>query len=644
MILAFLFNLLFGAIVLDGVTGDQLSAVASFDANNVRVGDPLILTVEFVGSADFTALHPPELSREVDPSVWKVDDESARTETWEGYGRRLVYRVRPMKAGLLRFPALEFTYIGVSGKSSATVATREIPVHVKAGTQVALAGFYDDAEKLPMPDGIVVGAPAGLTEDRLFDWRKACGAPSADAFAKFDLPEARLNEAACAILDGNWARALKIYSRLEWTIGQTPAIERGIVAALARKTGDGNAELPFWRQVLRPVLRHTWKGRVGIALGVLGGIVLLLWLCRRLIRALAVVAVVVTLTSGTARAESPFDMIEKHIQEMQQMLNSAEGFHRQMTMSINGVEQPDIKITATLRTDRADIRQGEKFNFILALEAPKSCSFEQINARPSEMFGLVFLGQSFENLPDGVSANPSNVVKRMQVPVRYDVPFKGSVSFAVGGMVSARQSSARGFSMFSFSRSFQVETPAIELEIKPLPTDDQPADFSGAIGEGFALTRSVNANRVGTNDVITVINTLVYNGFVPPAAVPDLVERRPGRIRWREYFIADGTVGSIPEKTFSYYDTASRAYATARAKPIALMYIADTEADTAATVAVDARENEDGAALKLRFYPREAAPVIGVSTGPHTVTETRGQWARIDDGRRAGWVKKEDLR
>ena len=214
MILASIFGLLLGVVTLDGVTGDQLSASASFDANNVRVGDPLILTVDFVGSADFTALHPPALAREVDASVWKVDDVSARTETWEGYGRRLVYRVRVLKAGVHRFPALTFSYTGRGGTPVA-VSTLEIPVHVKPGAQVALAGVYEGATDLPMPDGLVIGTPAGLGEDALFDWKKACGNPTADAFAKFDVPEARLNEAACAVVEGNWARAIKLYSALE---------------------------------------------------------------------------------------------------------------------------------------------------------------------------------------------------------------------------------------------------------------------------------------------------------------------------------------------------------------------------------------------------------------------------------------------
>ena len=87
-------------IALDGVSGSSLRAVASFDSNNVHVGDPMVLTVDFIGNADFASLHPPALSREVDRSQWRVDDTSAKTETYSN-ARRLVYRIRPLKDGVL---------------------------------------------------------------------------------------------------------------------------------------------------------------------------------------------------------------------------------------------------------------------------------------------------------------------------------------------------------------------------------------------------------------------------------------------------------------------------------------------------------------------------------------------------------------
>ena len=136
--LASILGVLLAAISLDGVTGRELAAQASLDALNVRIGDPLTLTVDFYGTADFASIHPPELSRYVDAKVWKVDDASAKTETYRN-ARRLVYRVRPRKVGLVEFPSLSFSYDTADGGARAEVSTEAIPVHVKPGSQVALA-------------------------------------------------------------------------------------------------------------------------------------------------------------------------------------------------------------------------------------------------------------------------------------------------------------------------------------------------------------------------------------------------------------------------------------------------------------------------------------------------------------------------
>ena len=87
---------LVAAIVLQGVEGTDLRARAFFDANNVKVGDPLVLTIDFLGEADFKDLHPPALAKIVGRKDWKLDDVSAKTDTFRD-ARRLTYRVRPAR-------------------------------------------------------------------------------------------------------------------------------------------------------------------------------------------------------------------------------------------------------------------------------------------------------------------------------------------------------------------------------------------------------------------------------------------------------------------------------------------------------------------------------------------------------------------
>lgn len=277
-------GLLFAAVVqLTGVVGDSLRTRAFFDANNVKVGDPLVLTIDFIGKADFESLHPPRLSRYVSGKDWKLDDASAKTLTVPN-ARRLVYRVRPMRKGLLYFPSFEFGYETAQGEKR-TVRSNEIPVHAKVGAQVVVAEMeaLDASSSMPQPDGLVVDAGVRLGDDESFAWRKACAKPAADAFVPFDFPAARLNEARQAILEGNWARALKIYRALEWRTGQTPQIERGIIAALALKYDNPSVELPVWRQVGRPLLKYGWKMRLGVVLASITVLYLLFRLAGRLL-------------------------------------------------------------------------------------------------------------------------------------------------------------------------------------------------------------------------------------------------------------------------------------------------------------------------------------------------------------------------
>ncbi len=652
MILSASLALFLSAIALDGVVGEALSARASFDANNVRVGDPMILTIDFVGSAEFRDLHPPALAREVDSKIWKIDDASAKTETYAD-ARRLVYRLRPLREGLFWFPALEFSFQrtpeGADGAAPETriCSTPAIPVHVRAGVQAAL-GIDEAEDSRAMPDGIFCEV-AGLSDDEAFLWRKACNNPTADAFKPFDFPEARLNEAAAAIVEGNWARALRIYSALEWQTGQTLAIERGIAAA---KGG----ELPAWRIALRPLLRHAWPGRVALVLGTLAALALFFWGSSRLIRRLAAFALLAAALPLAAHAQSPFDEIDKLHEQMRQRMNSmmngvdpfgaaiGQGFSPGV-MTINGRQTEPLAISASLAVSTNDVRVGETFQYIVSLECPRGVTLDSLRFTPSEMFGMVATGK-LEALPDAPSANPSNRVRRVAIPVRYDVPFKGDVSVRVDGMANRRQQI--GNSSFSFSQSFSAISSAAKVEIKPLPTENQPHDFSGAIGTAFKLSQRADRTKVETNDVLTLVRTLEYSGYLPHGAFPGELERRPGtpsKAFAQDYFVADGTAGIEPF-SIVWYDTATRTYKTAKSNAIRLEYTAPA-ADIAedASVAVDSAQDAEREVktIVLHFAPSHDSPVVErlrIKKGDPepVITERRADWVRLDSGSHAGWT------
>jgi hypothetical protein len=578
--------LLAAVIQLTGVVGDSLRTRAFFDANNVKVGDPLVLTIDFIGKADFEALHPPRLSRHVSGKDWKLDDASAKTLTVPN-ARRLVYRVRPMRKGLLYFPAFEFGYETSSGEKR-TVRSNEIPVHAKTGAQVVVAEMeaLDASSSMPQPDGLIVDAAVRLGDDESFAWRKACATPTADAFARFDFPAARLNEARQAILEGNWARALRLYQALEWKIGQTPQIERGILAALALKYDNPSVELPVWRQVGRPLLKYDWKIRLGAVLAAIAVLYLLFRLAGRLLKAIACLSVAVMLPLSADAFLDPFESLEKMMRQSMRGSMSRMGFTTDEDMQGGNVA---VEMSAAFSVNRDEIQVGDEFEYIIELEVPKNLAIGNIGISVSPHQGMKQTG-ACENYPDREPENPSNTVKRISIPVRYDVPFCGNVSFTLDVPYSLERRISRGGFSFSSSirRSEKVVTPPVKINIKPLPSAGKPAVFTGIVSEEIRFTESLDIVQVETNDVVQLTYELRLKGHLPedfniPAAAFEIdrsANARSGETvaSWRRYFVADGTPAT-PLLSIDYYDVNAKKYKKVKAGGARLEYVSGAESE-----------------------------------------------------------------
>ena len=116
-------------------------------------------------------------------------------------------------------------------------------------------------------------------------------------------------------------------------------------------------------------------------------------------------------------------------------------------------------------------------------------------------------------------------------------------------------------------------------------------------------------------------------------------------MEFRRYFVADGA----PETdgfSLSYYDAEKRAYATVSCPGVVLGYVSDDEEQGPTVVDAVAEDADGGELVKVRFAPFESAAEIGTvpcRAESLKVTETSGRWVRVDDGRMAGWIKKEEL-
>lgn len=574
-------SLLIAVIELTGVSGNTLRSRAFFDAHNVKVGDPLILTIDFIGEAEFKELHPPAISKAVKSGDWKVDDASAKTDTYSA-ARRITYRVRPMREGVVYFPSLEFSYDGPEGEKR-IVKTNVIPVHAKRGVDVVVEGMDEDFDAMPSPAELIVELgkkPWGvrvedLSDDELFAWKKACATPRADAFAAFDFPEAKLNEARCALVVGEWSRALKVLRALEWRTGQTEEIEKGIVSALAMRYQNPAVELPVWRQVLRPLLRYAWAARVGIVLSIILLFAFASWLFGKVLRKFASVAfLALLLLPCNAEAQDIFEHLNRQMRKMEERMN------RMVRGSFTGLAEDDktvISIDATAKMSTENPVVGEEFEFFISIKTLSNITLSNIRLVPSETVGLKVLGP-VRNLPDE-KAGPSNVVKRLSVPVRYDVPLKTDISFEIEGMAEGQAKHIQMGVMFSYSKSFHAKTPPIKLNVRPLPGDGQPEDFAGIVSESLRLIEMCDITKVETNDIVCITYSLNYNNgivpldFMPPGSAFEMGRNsKHGLVQYRRFFVADGAK-QTPIISIPYYDPRTKTYKRVSAGGTELLYI-----------------------------------------------------------------------
>lgn len=607
------------AIHLVGVTGRDLRARAFFDANNVKVGDPLVLTIDFLGDAEFKDLHPPALSKAVDRKDWKLDDASAKTDTFRD-ARRLTYRVRPMREGLLWFPALSFTYESESGEKR-TVGANAIPVHARGGAQVVVDGMEDDvaeADAMPKPPELVEDMAYGtsrsavsFSEDEAFAWRKALSDPSVAAFAAFDCPAARLNEAICAVKDGNWLHAVRICRRLEWRIGQTPEIEKLMVAAIALRRASPSVELPVWRQVMRPLLRLAWAGRIAAVLGAALSVTLLLWLLGRLMRSLACIALVFAAASvfgetvETVTTNADGTVVHKKV------IRGGNGFSSvtissssgpsagQMPSGLFGRDPFDmfedfdpfgrraagrpakVDVAVSLEADKPSVSVGEDFNLVLSVEMPRAYALAddiRLSVRESALLQQTARPAT---MAAQRTSNPTNAVSRIVFPMRAISPVEGPLHFSVEGSYVPR---GRGFSFFRSSYPFATGPRTAPFTVKPLPEEGRPADFGGIVASRLDVFEFPDLLKVGTNDVVTIAYRVRAQGYVPPAWQPRDVafewargtaaDGRGVEVEYRRYFVADGSA-KTPVLSVSYWDPAAKAYKTVSAGGTKLTYVAD---------------------------------------------------------------------
>lgn len=124
-----------------GAVAADFEAKVSLDALNVKVGDPVKLTIQFLTSATTEQIRAPQLPR---LQGFRVYGDPIRN-TFEG-GCSFVYNLRPIQSGLLEVPSLNFAWFEKQTRAYQVTHTVAVPLYAHPSAQLVLMG--EDGEAL----------------------------------------------------------------------------------------------------------------------------------------------------------------------------------------------------------------------------------------------------------------------------------------------------------------------------------------------------------------------------------------------------------------------------------------------------------------------------------------------------------------
>ena len=325
-----------------------------------------------------------------------------------------------------------------------------------------------------------------------------------------------------------------------------------------------------------------------------------------------------------------------------------------------GVRGQQLNVSARAHFEPVAPVVDEPCAIILELDVDRKVALDKIRVGglPEGRDDLVAYG-SFESLADVASATSGRVLKRMRLPMRFRKPVSRSVALRVMGYVGF----SRGGS--SYFQNFEAPVAPLRIDVRPLPEQGRPADFSGAVGRRFDLRQTLDRDSVHPNDLVTVTYTLLFDGHCPSNACPNVeslskefkaydpkeVERTARRVVWTQTLVPrTAQATNTAHVSFNYYNTRTKRYEVARAAPLKLTFVSTEAASTentsvSVTDVVEAAKPSDAdadtRALVLRFAPSDASPTVATLPPgtPAKELATWNGWRRVETPRAIGWTK-----
>jgi hypothetical protein len=137
---------------------------------------------------------------------------------------------------------------------------------------------------------------------------------------------------------------------------------------------------------------------------------------------------------------------------------------------------------------------------------------------------------------------------------------------------------------FSEPQRYKAEAPALDINVKPLPTEGRPRDFGGAVGQ-FQFTAETPTTRIKAGEPLTVRLTVRGEGNFDRVNAPALVDangwqaydasakfepsnefKNSGTKTFEMPVVPQGAHNETPQFTFSYFDPAAEKYVTQTSK------------------------------------------------------------------------------
>ncbi len=179
---------------------------------------------------------------------------------------------------------------------------------------------------------------------------------------------------------------------------------------------------------------------------------------------------------------------------------------------------------------------------------------------------------------------------------------------ATAGSASVKYIPAGRLDLSVFDRMFasvsqeaqRVQSSPIALDIRPVPAQDQPASFYGAVGTGYTISAALDRQKVEAGEAVNL--SVKVNG--PGNLKPTAALKIPAPNGFKVYDVAaasgvvpaNGTLQSykifktvlvpmssgsyqIPPLAWSYYDPAARTYRTLLTQPLSLQVTPSSKAD-----------------------------------------------------------------